>query len=130
MYKLTLYKCFGREVQFKTETVLHTHHYTHTSMAGEIAICQKSKPYLPNFSSEFRPVYAGGGGGGGGSRGFEQTPLLVDQLLFARIRKCTKKLIETSLHHKLCSIMGNEVCFFISRLHIRTGKVTVDKLPF
>ena len=93
----------------KTETILYTHHYTHTSMAGEIVICQKSKPYLPNFSSEFRPVYAGGGGGGGGSRGFEQTPLLVDQWLFARTRKHTKKLIETSLHHKFCSTMGNEV---------------------
>ena len=70
------------------------------------------------------------GGGGGGSKGFEQTPLLVDQWLFARTRKRTKKLIETSLHHKFCSTMGNEVCFFISRLYICTGKVTVDKLPF
>ena len=48
--------------------LLHTHHYTHTSMAGELVICQKSKPYLLNFSRElveFRPVYTGGGGGGG-----------------------------------------------------------------
>ena len=55
-------------------------------MAGEIVICQKSKPHFPNFSRElveFRPVYTRGGGGGvgGGSRGFEQTPLLVEQWL-------------------------------------------------
>ena len=36
----------------------------------------------------------------------------------------------TSVRHKLCSTMGNEVCFFISGLHVHTGKVTVDKLPF
>ena len=82
-------------------------------MAGEIVICQKSKPYLPNFSRElveFRPVYTGwggGGGGGGGSRGFEQTPFWLNSG-FCRTRRHTKKHIpiETSLHHKLCSAMG------------------------
>ena len=53
--------------------LLHTHYYTHTSMAGEIylvfragepIICskQKIKPYLPNSSNglfEFMPRFEG-----------------------------------------------------------------------
>ena len=44
-------------------------------MAGEIVICQKSKPYLPNFSRE---LVAHRGGGGGGS---SNKPPLVEQWL-------------------------------------------------
>ena len=69
----------------KTETVItYPSLYTHTSMAGEIVICQKSKPYLPNFSRElveFRPVYTRVGGGSRGFEGVRKKNLLVEQWL-------------------------------------------------
>ena len=44
----------------KTETVITCPSlYPHIYMAGEIFICQLSKPYLRELD-EFRPVYAGG----------------------------------------------------------------------
>ena len=125
----------------KTETVItYPLLYPHISIVvqGNLKLYQlfpPCKPYLPKSSDElveFRPVCRGGGGGGGGFEGVRTNPPFWLssglQNMQAHNKKCI--LIKTSVRHKLCSIMGTEVCFFISRLHIRTGKVTVDKLPF
>ena len=90
----------------KTETVItYPSLYPHIYGRGNSYLSEKQALYLLNFSHElvdFRPVYTGGG-----SRGFEQTPFWLNSG-FCRTRRHTKKhiLIETSLHHKLCSTMS------------------------
>ena len=122
----------------KTETVItYPSLYSHISIVveGNLKLYQlftPCKPYLPNSSDEFRPVCRGGGGGGGAFKGVRTNPPFWLssglQNMQAHNKKCI--LIKTSVRHMLCSTMGNEVCFFISRLHIHSEKVTVDKLPF
>ena len=103
--------------------LLHTLQYTHTSMAGEIVICQKNKPYLPNFTSEFRPVYAGGVVRGGSNK-----PPFWLTSGFCQITQAHKKriLIETTLHHKLCSMISNEVHMFIHKYRLLMCILTVS----
>ena len=110
--------------------LLHTHYYTHTYLVrqGNLKLYQlfpPCKPYLPKSSDkfvEFRPVCRGGG--------VRRNPPFWLSSGFQNMQAHNKKSILTSVRHKLCSTMGNKVCFFISGLHVHTGKVAVDKLPF